>query len=107
VICTDWIGVSVVAYNGSCANPFSWYITSINEVYKNKLNIYPNPTNSRINIDLNANEKVEVTIINILGKTVYKGTISEQNNQIDVSTFAKGIYTVLTSKGSAKFVISD
>lgn len=104
--------ITVLVFKGNCFSEISDSIYfvwgSVSNLTKtNRLSVYPNPTNSIITINFNTNEKVDVTIINILGKIVYKGTISEQNNKIDVGTFAKGVYTVLTSEGSAKFVISD
>ncbi len=62
--------------------------------------IYPNPTNSVINVEcLMFNKDVTtITITDVLGKTHLSKTITDNNTQLNVSDFAKGIYFVtLTS----------
>lgn len=55
------------------------------------LSIYPNPTNSILNItNLNATIAVKnISLINVLGKTVYSNA---SGKAIDVSGFSKGLY---------------
>ncbi|WP_303315286.1 T9SS type A sorting domain-containing protein [Flavivirga abyssicola] len=89
-------------FNSSTNRNGSWFIsdvrfvenspvlsTSSNVIEKN-ISVYPNPVESTLNINaINNIEIKELSLINVLGKTVYtaKGV-----NQIDVSNFAKGIY---------------
>lgn len=53
--------------------------------------VYPNPTNNVININnSNANNTIKnVSLINVIGKTVYSNTSLQP---IDVSNFSKGLY---------------
>lgn len=55
------------------------------------ISVYPNPANSVINIDQsdNAIEIKNVSLVNILGQTVYS---SASTKAINVSGFAKGLY---------------
>jgi hypothetical protein len=66
----------------------------ITEINKNdKVVIYPNPANVKINIDIeNYNE---VIITDISGKVVMNlESVSNQNNTIDISNLSNGIYFV-------------
>lgn len=60
--------------------------------------IYPNPTNSTItvNIENKANTKgYKIEINNLLGQTVYTNSINSTNNSIDLSSLGnKGVYFV-------------
>jgi hypothetical protein len=80
-------------------------ITGINQLDANSdlVSVYPSPASSEITISLNASvNNANVTIYNAVGGLVK--TINNANGatKVDVSTFAKGIYTVkVTSNGKA------
>jgi Secretion system C-terminal sorting domain len=67
-----------------------------------KLNvkIYPNPAQQVMTVDMGEMENATLTVIDVLGKTVYqKAAVSGQNN-LDVSTFSKGVYIIeIKAKG--------
>ncbi|MCB0455607.1 MAG: T9SS type A sorting domain-containing protein, partial [Aequorivita sp.] len=56
----------------------------------NLFSIYPNPTNGLFTVN-SASKISKVTIYNNLGQLIF---ISEENNQVDISTISKGIYFV-------------
>ena len=65
-------------------------LSTSNQVVSNKVTIYPNPFNEKININSNiALEKTE--IYDILGKNVYS---EDYQNEIDSSFLATGIYFI-------------
>ncbi len=70
----------------------------------NKLNIYPNPTNEIINVELNASTSLSGTdykleIMNALGQIVQINSIHQQTTQLNVSELVSGVYFVkITSK---------
>lgn len=70
----------------------------VNEVIaslEGNIKLYPNPTNSIVNIELPENINVsinELKINDILGKEIYK--TKENKTKIDVSSYAKGVYIV-------------
>jgi uncharacterized protein (DUF2249 family) len=77
--------------------------TSINDykTTKSMFNIYPNPTNSILNLKLLLfnNEAITIEFTDVLGQVVLSKTITENNTQLNLSTFEKGIYFVtLTSE---------
>ena len=57
-------------------------------------NIYPNPTNGIISIDLSQMLNCSIVVNNVLGQTVYTSTVTDLRNTIDLSSLEKGLYTV-------------
>lgn len=82
---------------------------SVQEVEAVRLNVYPNPAQHQITITTlnNAATPTAINIYDISGKQVYNYSIS--NNQswgvytLDVSGFAKGVYTVSISTDKGAF----
>jgi len=72
---------------------------------------YPNPTNSILNVDIEAifeqGETLTLSITDMLGKVVYQKRIRNSSNQIDVDQLNSGIYLLtvgnLRTSQSVKF----
>jgi PKD repeat protein len=69
--------------------------------------IFPNPANSYVNIQLPVLTKTtELKMLNVLGQTIYSETInasaSKSVKQINTTSFAKGVYTILLETNSAR-----
>ena len=70
-------------------------VTGINEtgIANHKLEIFPNPANSFINI--NSSEIIkDVVFTNILGKTLNKFNINSNNATINISNISEGMYFI-------------
>jgi hypothetical protein len=93
-------------------------ITTTNEMdasADNLLLVYPNPTNSAINISyLNASSQyLEIKIIDLVGNEIYfsneKSTMHEFRKAIDVKNFNNGVYVVVVKSKNTmsyqKFVV--
>lgn len=66
--------------------------TGINHLRNDNVTIYPNPTNSTININgLPENEVINIILFDVQGKTILSKEITEHSS-IDLSSLAKGIY---------------
>ena len=65
---------------------------SVNEFEKNQVTIYPNPTNSTINLSLSFSEEVNYELFSPLGQQLIIGTIKSSNQEIDVSNLPPNIY---------------
>lgn len=76
----------------------------VNELNEgSSINVFPNPTNSILNITIN-NKEIQSSLIeikNVLGETVLSMTYS---NQINVSELAKGVYFLILKNRIYKFV---
>lgn len=78
-------------------------ILGIDEINFNSITIYPNPTNSILNID--ANENTYIKILNVLGAVVATQNLQTGKNTVDVSTLTNGVYFIQTANGGAvKFI---
>ena len=61
--------------------------------YENKqVSIYPNPTQSKINLSLNYSKEVHYKLFSPLGKQLMTGTITSGNEEIDISHLPSNIY---------------
>ena len=76
--------------------------SSVSESDFNRLNIYPNPASSTLNLDLemNSGSVLGYTITDLNGKVLSNGTAAQAS--VDVSTWVSGVYfvNVETTKGS-------
>jgi len=88
--------------NDSDENPYNFEVvvnvvestTGTNDLSSNGIKIYPNPTNSLINLDFGYTEIKHVDVINMTGKTVIQIAPVHQEETIDLSTFDKGVYII-------------
>jgi len=71
-----------------------------------KVNIYPNPTNGMINIDLSNNDLTNgsIAIINLLGEIIYYKKISTSKINVDIGNYPAGVYLVKFSNNSSNKV---
>jgi polyhydroxybutyrate depolymerase len=61
--------------------------------YENRnVSIYPNPTQSKINLSLNYSKEVHYKLFSTLGKQLMTGTITSGNEEIDISHLPSNIY---------------
>ncbi|MBT3872235.1 MAG: T9SS type A sorting domain-containing protein [Flavobacteriaceae bacterium] len=65
---------------------------SVNEFDNRQVIIYPNPTNSKINLSLNFSEELNYELFSSLGKLLIIGTIKTNNQEIDLSNLSPNIY---------------
>ena len=67
---------------------------AISDMNQTIFTTYPNPTNGIFTIKLGEVANYDVTVINVLGQTVFSKTTKGMNTIIDLSSFDKGVYTV-------------
>ena len=67
-------------------------ILSVPEFDNIQVNIYPNPTNSKINLSLNFSRELNYELFSSLGKLLIIGTIKTNNQEIDLSNLSPNIY---------------
>ena len=66
--------------------------TGVDDLAKNELSIFPNPTNNIVNVSGLENAQ-QLTLLDVTGKVVYNNTsISANNITIDISAASKGLY---------------
>ncbi|MEL1247146.1 T9SS type A sorting domain-containing protein [Flavobacterium helocola] len=62
--------------------------------FENSVSIYPNPAQDFIMVKNNFTENQAVVIYNVAGQTIIKQEINQNENSLDVSQLANGIYFV-------------
>jgi len=96
---------SIASENISAAT--SLIPTQKNEpIIKQNIQIYPNPTNDKITIDMaDVTENTTVNIVNFAGQTIYRSNISDLKTIIDLSSYSQGMYMVnIISNGTSNTV---
>jgi hypothetical protein len=63
-------------------------------VTKGDLSIYPNPTDSKLNVDLplKAGEQAKLTVLDMTGRILAQSTMKAARGSIDVSRLPEGVY---------------
>ncbi len=71
----------------------------------NAISIYPNPANDMVFVQLGIGAKnTDIRIFNVVGELVYQSEIFHQQTTIDVSSFAKGVYSIEVKNKDARVV---
>jgi len=95
VVITDTSGLAPVSNNKT-------RLTEFNLVSNNNIKLYPNPTNSLLNIKILEGSFDEIIVFSSTGKLVYRADRGVDNLTIDVSQFATGTYFIrFVSEGMA------
>lgn len=60
------------------------------------VNIYPNPANAKLNVNVNTKQAtpVDIKLTDLSGRVVFTGRYSSGLTTIDISRFAKGVYNL-------------
>jgi hypothetical protein len=86
--CTDSVATTVVVQNASA-------VGIKQQVRSGNVALFPNPSQGQFNIsmprDLTGNLSLEV--YTLLGAKIYSSSLNEGSNSLDMSTYAKGIYS--------------
>ncbi len=74
--------------------------TGVDELPVENTSVYPNPATNQLSINLGGMQAEQVNIYNIDGKLVSL-TMQPQNNRVDISELAKGVYIAEIKLGDA------
>ena len=87
-------GTTIYASDGTSQNinTFQDLALSINEVYKNAISVYPNPTNDFLKIKGDQLSDLSFKIYSLGGVLIDEGIYN--NSKIDVSNIAQGLYFI-------------
>lgn len=84
------------------------YLATITSVEENEanvfdLNVYPNPVTDNVNFAFNANEDVNITIIDTYGKVVAEMNNVQNLVQFNTNNIAAGVYLVRINSATASY----
>jgi len=83
-------------------------ITDVEEIQSDSdILIYPNPTNSLINIQRNTDEKANFELVSALGETVSSGILQTSNEILDISQLPTGVYFLKFENHTRKVLICN
>ena len=80
---------------------------STDDFENNQVTIYPNPTQSKINLSLNYAKEVHYKLFSPLGKQLMTGTITSSNQEIDISHLPSNIYFLKVDNQVFKILKSE
>jgi hypothetical protein len=63
------------------------------------VSVYPNPATNAVTIKFPSDEAGEIQVVNLFGQIVYSGKVNAEQTQIDVSSFAAGMYVIRRNSG--------
>jgi len=110
----DELGLST----SSAGTPTWYYITStpmvrmnfepiiqsaISEFGASMFDVYPNPSLGSFTISLEEPGEFAVSVINVLGQTVYTNVIDSELTKVNLTGISKGMYTVELSSGDVLY----
>ncbi|MBL7801595.1 MAG: T9SS type A sorting domain-containing protein [Chitinophagales bacterium] len=99
-----------VASNGCSATsaPLNVQIGGINDIHVGQLNLYPNPANQQLTIEVaNWNQLQEGTLVNIydvLGKVLMSEKLLDEKTTLNIERLQKGIYFARVNDSFVRFV---
>jgi len=103
--------ITMTATSGSSNVQVTFQLTvtpflGIADSIKNNFVLYPNPANNAVHLKGDFDTSESVTVYNMLGQAVIRKVVTANEDSIDVSSLAAGVYTVYfnTAKVSHKFV---
>jgi hypothetical protein len=93
---TDYYRLKLIDINNSFTYSDVIAIKQNEEKYKLDIEIYPNPSNDIVNINLLSDEEHNVIrIIDVFGKIIYSSTLNTTSDiKVDVSNFPIGLYHI-------------
>jgi hypothetical protein len=99
----------VVVFNAyGCGTMSEGFVINANglsvEEIITSVRLFPNPTSSSVTLETSfeAAEDLQVTLVDMLGSVVYRGTLNKGNNQhvLDMSGLAAGTYNVILTNAN-------
>ncbi|SHH43445.1 T9SS type A sorting domain-containing protein [Winogradskyella jejuensis] len=68
-----------------------------------RFTISPNPSNRDLNVGINYNSSraYNLEVYDVLGKQIYRGQLTKDNNSIDASNWRRGVYLIKLSSDEA------
>ncbi len=104
-----WVGDELV-YHGEDEDCDAIYteLHGIDEMNRNGFTVYPNPSHNVLFVEAQSIVSQPTTtyrIINLMGQTVLSGSITAENQQINIKSLPVGMYFISVGGQSVKFVV--
>ncbi len=71
--------------------------------FDNDISVYPNPARDEVTVQLgNGMKDINLKMYNVVGELVYQSLLMNQQSTIDISSFARGVYTLEIENNEAR-----
>lgn len=74
-------------------------MVGVDDVFQTQLSLFPNPSNGIINIENNT-EIEKISVFNLQGKLILETAVGKEKAEIDMSSFANGVYMMNIQSGN-------
>ena len=82
-----------VSLIGGCDTiPFSTTLGIANNVIESDCFIFPNPSNSELNIQINSTKQFQFSLYNSFGEKIIDKTLNSKSSTLNLSAYSSGIY---------------
>lgn len=88
------------------ANKTASAATGIAQVGQTNINLYPNPTDGKVNIDLPNGVVSTITVLDLTGKKLLE-QVANQTMAIDLSRYSNGLYLIKITDQNGKLLATD
>ena len=88
----------ISSFEASALIKFSNVLLATENVVKNSISIYPNPTSNTIQIST-IHKIDQIEIVDFSGKKIFSEKGNDLKNTIDLTTYSKGIYILNVNSG--------
>jgi PKD repeat protein len=97
--------VTLIASNGNCSATFTFDIMNVSteELSATINNVYPNPTQGIVNI--NVTETAQIQIMDLTGKVLMNDMRNAGNHQVNLDGFSNGLYIMSITSQNAQQLI--
>jgi hypothetical protein len=92
-----------ISWIGNC-DPFyacPWITTGVTDIHQEQFNIYPNPVQDLLQIDVLIDEEYAINVYDLNGRLVQWSESLLGNQILDVTELKKGVYILENSKGES------
>lgn len=89
--------------NGTLLSTFKRDAVSVNELETLDANVYPTMSNGLVNIEMDADETIEATVLNYHGQVLHTEKINSASQQMDISHLEAGQYILKLTSEKGQF----
>jgi hypothetical protein len=100
----NWIRITPVTTTTKKATRMEAVATAANSL-EQRIQVYPVPSKDQVTITLpESNQKTQIVVTDLTGKTYYTGTTSGNVHQLQISKYPAGIYVVQLINGNTRTI---
>jgi subtilisin family serine protease len=101
-VVADWTLANIIRSTATGRGTWN-LVTSVPErLTAKEVQIFPNPTSSKVQINLAAEGNAQISITDLSGRTLLNTNLTQTLNNLDISGYQTGLYLINIQQGSRK-----